>query len=37
MTLSATAPRREIVIPFIDLLDGTANLPDELYAVVDTN
>ena len=27
----------EIKIPFSELLDGTAKLPDELYAVVDTN
>jgi hypothetical protein len=27
----------EKVIPFTDLLDGKADLPDELYAVVDTN
>jgi hypothetical protein len=26
----------EMVIPFVDLLNGTANLPPELYAVVDT-
>lgn len=26
----------EIVIPFTDLLDGKADLPDELFAVVDT-
>ncbi len=27
----------ETVIPFTDLLDGKSDLPDELYAVVDTN
>ena len=27
----------EMVIKFTDLLDGKANLPPELFAVVDTN
>lgn len=37
MTLSADGTSSEIVIPFTALFDGTANLPAELYAVVDTN
>ncbi len=37
MTLSGNGTIAEQVIPFLDLLNGTAGLPDELYAVVDTN
>lgn len=37
MTLSADGTSSEIVIPFTELFDGTAKLPAELYAVVDTN
>ena len=34
MTLAADRKSAEQVIPFLNLIDGTANLPDELYAVV---
>jgi hypothetical protein len=34
MTLSADKKSAEQVIPFLKLIDGTANLADELYAVV---
>ena len=34
MTLSADKKSAEQVIPFLELIDGTADLPDELYAVV---
>lgn len=37
MTLAADGKSAEIKIPFLDLMNGTANLPPELYAVVDTN
>ncbi|WP_417309146.1 hypothetical protein [Devosia sp.] len=37
MTLSEDKTSAKYVIPFTDLLQGTAKLPDELYAVVDTN
>ena len=37
MTLSADGTSSELVIPFTELFDGTAKLPPELYAVVDTN
>ncbi len=36
MTLSGDGKSAEIVIPFLGLIDGTANLPKELFAVVDT-
>lgn len=36
MTLSGDGKAAEIVIPFLGLIDGTANLPKELFAVVDT-
>lgn len=34
MTLSADKTTAETVIPFLDLINGTTNLPDELFAVV---
>jgi hypothetical protein len=34
MTLSADRTAAEQIIPFIDLINGTTALPDELYAVV---
>lgn len=34
MTISDDGTYAEIKIPFLDLINGTANLPDELYAVV---
>ena len=37
MTLNNDGTYAETKIPFIDLLNGTAELPEELYAVVDTN
>lgn len=37
MTLSSDGTSAEIVIPFSSLFDGSAKLPPELYAVVDTN
>lgn len=37
MTLSSDGTAAEIVIPFSSLFDGSAKLPPELYAVVDTN
>lgn len=37
MTLNADKTAAEIKIPFLDLINGTAKLPDELYAVVSTN
>lgn len=37
MTLSADKKSAETVIPFLDLLNGTVNLPPELYATVKTN
>ena len=36
MTLSGDGKAAEIVIPFLGLIDGTAKLPEELFAVVDT-
>lgn len=37
MTLSADKTGAETVIPFLDLINGTVELPDELYAVVKVN
>jgi hypothetical protein len=37
LTPGADGTSAEVVIPFTSLLDGTADLPDEYYAVVDTN
>lgn len=37
MTLSADRTSAEVVIPFLDLINGTIELPDELYATVKTN
>ena len=37
LTLSDDHTSAEIKIPFTDLLNGTAKLPEELYAVVKTN
>ena len=37
MTINADKTAAEIKIPFLDLINGTAKLPDELYAVVSTN
>jgi len=37
MTISADQTSAEIKIPFLDLINGTAKLPEELYAVVQTN
>ncbi len=37
LTLSDDKTSAEIRIPFLDLINGTAKLPDELYAVVKTN
>lgn len=37
MTVSPDGTAAEFKIPFLDLINGTANLPPELYAVVDTN
>lgn len=37
MTLAADKKSAETVIPFLDLINGTVDLPDELYAVVKTN
>lgn len=36
MTLSEDGKSAEEVIPFLDLLNGTPDIPDELYAVVRT-
>jgi hypothetical protein len=36
MTLSADGTSAEQVIPLLDLMNGTAELPPELYVVVDT-
>jgi hypothetical protein len=36
MTISADGTTAEVVIPFTQLMTGTAELPEELYAVVDT-
>lgn len=37
MTLSGDGTSAETKIAFLDLINGTAELPDEYYAVVDTN
>ena len=37
MTISADKTAAEIKIPFLDLIEGTAKLPEELYALVQTN
>jgi hypothetical protein len=37
MTKSADGTSAEIVIPFLDLLNGTAKLPETLFATVKTN
>jgi hypothetical protein len=37
MTLSADKKSAETVIPFLDLINGTVDLPPELYATVRTN
>jgi hypothetical protein len=37
LTLSDDKTSAEIKIPFLDLIKGTAKLPEELYAVVATN
>jgi hypothetical protein len=37
MTLSADGTSAETKIPFLDLINGTVELPPEFYAVVDTN
>jgi hypothetical protein len=37
MTISPDRTSAEIVIPFLDLINGTANLPAELTATVNTN
>jgi hypothetical protein len=37
LTLGGDGTSAEVVIPFTSLLDGTADLPAEFYAVVDTN
>lgn len=37
MELSADHTTAEKAIPFVDLINGTTDLPDELYAVVKTN
>jgi hypothetical protein len=37
MTISPDKTSAEIVIPFLDLINGTANLPAELTATVNTN
>jgi hypothetical protein len=37
MTEASDGKSAETVVPFIDIINGTANLPDELYAVVKTN
>jgi hypothetical protein len=37
MTISADGTTAEMIIPFTALMDGTANLPPELFAVVKTN
>jgi hypothetical protein len=37
MTISADKTSAEIVIPFLDLINGTATLPAELTATVNTN
>lgn len=37
MTIAGDRKSAEIVIPFLDLINGTANLPAELHATVKTN
>lgn len=37
MTLSADGTSAETKIPFLDLINGTAELPPEFFAVIDTN
>lgn len=37
MAISADKTNAEIKIPFLDLINGTAKLPAELYAVIKTN
>ena len=37
MTINGDKTAAEIKIPFLDLIEGTAKLPEELYAVVQTN
>jgi hypothetical protein len=37
MTISADGTSAEQIIPLIDLMNGTSTLPEEIYAVVDTN
>jgi hypothetical protein len=37
MTKSADGSSAEVVIPFLDLLNGTSTLPAELYATIKTN
>jgi hypothetical protein len=37
MSISADKKSAEIVIPFLDLINGTAGLPPELFATVKTN
>ena len=37
MTLSDDHKTAELKVPFTEMLDGTAKLPDELYAVVKAN
>lgn len=37
MTKSPDGASAEIVLPFLDLINGTANVPAELYATVRTN
>jgi hypothetical protein len=37
MTVSADGTSAEQVIPLIELMNGTTTLPEEIYAVVDTN
>ena len=37
MTASGDGTSATTAIPFNDLLDGKTNVPDELYAIVDTN
>jgi hypothetical protein len=37
LTLNGDGTAAEVVIPFTSLFDGTADLPPEYYAVVDTN
>jgi hypothetical protein len=37
MTLAADGASAEVKIPFLDLINGTADVPEEFYAVVDTN